>query len=124
MTFNNRNGRPGTTGEPGRGPQSLLLRYPYAAAVIAVMAAGLCVFIVDVLVGFPPLIVLAGAAAVCVTVLGVRAGAVALVFSALISDFFFVEPVLTLTRNTFILGAFYSLGALICRRILRKPSYH
>ena len=87
--------------------------YPYTASVMVVMAAGFAVFVIDLLLGFPPLIILGGAPAICFVMLGVRPGVVALLLSALMSDFFFVDPVLTFTRHSLILTAYYSIAAAV-----------
>ena len=86
--------------------------------------AALCVFIIDSLAGFPPLIVLGGTGVACLTTLGVRPGILALLLSVLISDFFFVEPLLTLTRYSLVLGGYYSFGAVVAwyvsRAVIRR----
>jgi len=84
------------------------------------MAAGFSVFVIDRLFGFPPLIILGGAPAICFVVLGVRPGLVALLLAALVSDFFFVEPVLTITRHSLILAAYYSVAALVSFKVRKK----
>lgn len=95
-------------------------RHPYVTSALAVIATALCIFMVKVLIGFPPLILFGFAAVACLVVLGVRAGVLALAFSALTGDFFFVEPLLAFTRHSFVLGAYYSLGILIAGCVVRK----
>ena len=97
-------------------------RHPYTASVMVVMAAGFAVFVIDRLVGFPPLIILGGAPASCFVMLGVRPGLLALLLSALMSDFFFVEPVLTFTRHSLILTAYYSVAAVVSFKVKKKGS--
>ena len=47
-------------------------------------------------------------------------GLVALLLAALVSDFFFVEPVLTITRHSLILAAYYSVAALVSFKVRKK----
>ena len=86
--------------------------------------AALSVFAVQWLFKFPPLIIFAGAVAICFLVLGVRPGLLALLLSALVSDFFFVEPVLTFTRHSFVLGVYYLGAAVVSRFFTRKSIHH
>jgi K+-sensing histidine kinase KdpD len=95
-------------------------RHPYATSLLIVLVAGLIVFVIDQLTGFPPLIILGGAPAICFVMLGVRPGLVALLLAALISDFFFVEPVLTFTRHSFVLTAYYSVAALVSFKLIKR----
>jgi K+-sensing histidine kinase KdpD len=89
-----------------------------------VAVAALSVFAVQWLFKFPPLIIFAGAVAICFLVLGVRPGLLALLLSALVSDFFFVEPVLTFTRHSFVLGVYYLGAAVVSRFFTRKSIHH
>lgn len=115
MRLGNNNGR-GKLFTPIDAPSrqaSILVRQPYAATVLAVTIAVLCVIVSKWLAGFPPLILLGATPAICFVVLGFRAGFLAVLLSALASDFFFVEPVLTFTRHSFLLAAYYSVAALV-----------
>ena len=89
-------------------------------AVLIVTVAGLCVYAVQQLAGFPPLIFLGAAAAAAFTVLGVRPGALAVVLAALMSDFLFIKPVLTVTYNTLLLAVLYFLASMFTRYVSRR----
>ena len=106
--------------EAPSGKPSALSRHPYATAVLIVAAAALSVFVVQWLFKFPPMIMFAGAVAICFPVLGVRPGLLALLLSVLVADFFFIEPLLTLTRHSFILGAYYLGAAMLCQFFTRE----
>ena len=99
-----------------------LTRHPYVAALLFVMVATLCVSVVDQFFQFAPLIMFAAAAGVCFPVLGTRPGVFAVSLSALISDFFFVEPLLVVTRHTVVLGAYYGIFAGISRLVARNSA--
>jgi K+-sensing histidine kinase KdpD len=103
---------------------STLRRYPYLTAVLSVAIAISFVFVVRWLFNFPPLILFAGAVAFCFQVLGLRPGLLALLLSALTADFFFVEPVLTLTHHSLILGAYYLAAAVLCGLLARRSIAH
>lgn len=77
------------------GKPSMLRRHPYATVVIVVAIAALSVFVVQWLFKFPPMIIFAGAVAICFPLLGVRPGLLALLLSVLVADLFFIEPLLT-----------------------------
>lgn len=114
MSFGNPNGRRPHLKLVIDAPRSkplMLQRHPYVTAILVVAVAAFSVFIVQSVFKFPPLIIFAGGVVICCLVLGTRPGLLALLLSALVSDFFFVEPVLRLTHHSFVLGMYY-LGAL------------
>jgi K+-sensing histidine kinase KdpD len=85
--------------------------------LLAVALTGMCVFIVNRLAGFPALVLFGSAAAGCFTLLGIRHSILAILISALVSDFFFVKPFLTFTHASFILGGCYTVMAIVARYI-------
>jgi K+-sensing histidine kinase KdpD len=104
--------------------QSTPRRHPYVTAVLVVAVASLSVFVARWLFDFPPMILFAVAVAFCFQVLGIRSGLFALLLAVLTADFFFVEPLLTLTRHSFILGLYYLTAAAASLFFTRKMIRH
>jgi hypothetical protein len=76
------------------------------------------------LFNFPPLILFAGVVAFCFHVVGLRAGLFAFLLSVLTAGFFFVEPLLILTRHSLILGVYYLTAAAASLFFTRKLIRH
>lgn len=122
MSIGNSNGRPSarrfiTRIESATAP---LRRHPYRTVILVVIAAATLVFIVESMLDFPPFLAFAGAVGVCFVVLGVRPGLLALVLSAVVSDFLFIEPLWTFTRHSFVLAAYYLAAASAFRFFARR----
>jgi len=101
--------------------------HPYGTVLFIVVAAGLLVFAVESMLNFPPFLAFAAAVAVCFVTLGVRPGLLALILSALASDFFFIEPRWTFTRYSVQFGMYYLAAAVafwfFSRKLLHKRDH-
>jgi K+-sensing histidine kinase KdpD len=88
--------------------------WPYALAMLSVVAAAGGVALGQHLIGAPPFLLFALAAAGS-AVYGLRPGLLAASFACLVSDFLFLPPfyVLALDARTAHLGSMYLLGVLV-----------
>ena len=95
-------------------------RHPYFTAVFVVLAAALLVTIIDQLFDFPPFLAFACAVAMCFVMQGVRPGLLALILSVVVSDLFFIEPLWTFTRYSFVFAGYYLAAAVALRFFARR----
>jgi hypothetical protein len=102
----------------------------YGLAVMSVLLAYLCVTLGNLVFSFPPLTFFVAAVAFTFTVRGRAPGLCAFVLATLLSDFFFVKPMLvfSLDWQVFRLSVFYLLGGrlsvFISQRLTTPPRAH
>ena len=120
MSFEKNNGRPKQNESVETPQRRTFERHPYWRVVLIVAAAAGGVSVVDWFFGFAPLILLGGAAVISYKMAGARAGMVAALLAGVVSDYFFVDPILTFTRNSLILSAGYTAAALLSGYVKRS----
>jgi K+-sensing histidine kinase KdpD len=95
-------------------------RYSFAGAIVAVTLA--LVGILDRLLGFPPLVLLFAPIAVILPLAGVRPTIAALVLSAVLGDYLFVEPVrqFTFYSEGFVLSLYLAAGGVFTYVVVHR----
>jgi K+-sensing histidine kinase KdpD len=95
-------------------------RYSFAGAIVAVTLA--FVGVLDRLLGFPPLVLLFAPIAVILPLARVGPTVAALVLSAVLGDYLFVEPVrqFTFYSEGFVLSLYLAVGAVFTYAVVHR----